>query len=130
MQTKYLSQIETMQKQSVKDLARLEEKKLREISKLRASESVIIKEQVMIADERVLQMRQEMTMSIKELTLQCSVYLEKIQRKDAEYRKLMMQLAELKEWRLKYDEIKRRHASEIEKLMREIERLKVELVEH
>jgi chromosome segregation ATPase len=84
----------------------------------------------MIADERVLQMRQEMTMSIKELTLQCSVYLEKIQRKDGEYRKLMMQLAELKEWRVKYDEVKRRHSAEIEKLMREIERLKVELVEH
>lgn len=71
-----------------------------------------------------------MTMSIKELTLQCSVYLEKIQRKDGEYRKLMMQLAELKEWRVKYDEVKRRHSAEIEKLMREIERLKVELVEH
>jgi len=58
-----------MQKQQVKDLARLEERKMREISKLRAGESVLIKEQVMIADERVLQMRQEMSMSIKELTI-------------------------------------------------------------
>lgn len=41
----------------------------------------------------------------------------------------MLQMAELKEWRLKYDEIKRRHQSEIEKLMREIERLKMLLEE-
>jgi hypothetical protein len=41
----------------------------------------------------------------------------------------MLQMAELKEWRLKYDEIKRRHQTEIEKLMREIERLKMLLEE-
>jgi hypothetical protein len=38
----------------VKDLARLEERKMREIAKLKAGEHAIIKEQVMIADERVL----------------------------------------------------------------------------
>lgn len=35
-------------------MARLEEKKMREIMKLRSSESVVIKEQEIIADERVL----------------------------------------------------------------------------
>lgn len=64
MQTKYLTQIESIQKQSVKDLVRLEEKKMREIERLRAYESGIIKEQVMIADERVLQCRSEMSVSV------------------------------------------------------------------
>lgn len=64
MQTKYLSQIESIQKQSVKDLVRLEEKKMREIERLKAYESGIIKEQVMIADERVLQCRSEMSVSV------------------------------------------------------------------
>lgn len=54
MQTKYVEQLSNMQKQSVKDMARLEEKKMREIMKLRSSESVVIKEQEIIADERVL----------------------------------------------------------------------------
>lgn len=69
MQTKYLTQIEQNQKQNVKDLARLEERKMREIMKLRANEDAVIKEQIMIADERVLQMRSECSISIKELTL-------------------------------------------------------------
>jgi len=64
MQTKYLTQIEAIQKQSVKDLVRLEEKKNREIERLKAYEAGIIKEQVMIADERVLQCRTEMSTSI------------------------------------------------------------------
>ena len=38
MQTKYLTQIEAIQKQSVKDLVRLEEKKNREIERLKAYE--------------------------------------------------------------------------------------------
>jgi len=42
---------------------------MREIMKLRANEDAVIKEQVMIADERVLQMRSECSISIKELTL-------------------------------------------------------------
>lgn len=54
MQQKYVEQLNNMQKQNVKDLARLEEKKMREITKLRAGESVVIKEQEIIADERVL----------------------------------------------------------------------------
>ena len=64
MQTKYLSQIEGIQKQSVKDLVRLEEKKMREINRLRAYETSTIKEQVIIADERVLQIRSEMSVSV------------------------------------------------------------------
>jgi len=64
MQTKYLSQIEGIQKQSVKDLVRLEEKKMREINRLRAYETSTIKEQVIIADERVLQVRSEMSVSV------------------------------------------------------------------
>lgn len=64
MQTKYLTQIEAIQKQSVKDLVRLEEKKNREVERLKAYETGIIKEQVMIADERVLQCRTEMSTSI------------------------------------------------------------------
>lgn len=64
MQTKYITQITSIQKQSVKDLVRLEEKKMREINRLRAYESSIIKEQEMIADERVLQCRSEMSVSV------------------------------------------------------------------
>jgi hypothetical protein len=64
MQTKYISQITSIQKQSVKDLVRLEEKKMREIERLKAYESSIIKEQVMIADERVLQCRSEMSVTV------------------------------------------------------------------
>jgi hypothetical protein len=43
---------------------RLEEKKMREIERLKAYESSIIKEQVMIADERVLQCRSEMSVTV------------------------------------------------------------------
>lgn len=114
----------------MKDLARLEERKMREIKRLEAGEAAVIKEQVMIADERVLQMRNESSMRITELTLQMTVYLEKIQRKDADYRKLLMQMNELKEWRLKYDSIKTRHALDIKKLEELISNLIVDLEEH
>lgn len=42
----------------------------------------------------------------------------------------MLEMASLKEWRVKYDEIKRRHQSEIDKLNAIIEKLKIELEEY
>lgn len=42
----------------------------------------------------------------------------------------MLEMASIKEWRIKYEEIKRRHGSEIEKLNVIIEKLKIELEEY
>lgn len=42
----------------------------------------------------------------------------------------MHEMGSLKEWRVKYEEIKRRHQSELDKLTIIIEKLKIELEEY
>jgi len=50
-------------------MARLAERNERMVAKLKANEEAITKEQVLIADERVLTVRKEMQMEIDRLTI-------------------------------------------------------------
>jgi hypothetical protein len=54
-----------------------------------------------------------MQIEIEKLKLEISICYEKLSRKDADNRKLIIQLEELKEWRIKFEEIKKQHAVEI-----------------
>lgn len=75
---------------------RTEEKLLTRIKRLESNEEVIKKEQKLIADERVLQIEQKMQKTVDELTVKISVYLEKLQKKENETRKLYAQFSEAK----------------------------------
>jgi peptidoglycan hydrolase CwlO-like protein len=68
-----------------------------------------LKEQVLIADERVLTVRKEMQLEIDRLTIQISVYLEKITKKDADMRKLYIKIDALNRERGGIEELKKRH---------------------
>lgn len=68
-----------------------------------------MKEQVLIADERVLTVRKEMQLEIDRLTIQISVYLEKITKKDADMRKLYIKIDALNRERGGIEELKKRH---------------------
>ncbi len=63
-----------------------------------------------------------MQIEIEKLKLEISVCYEKLSRKDAENRKLIIQLEELKEWRIKFEEIKKQHAVEISRIRVEYEK--------
>lgn len=63
----------------------------------------------MIADERVLTVRKEMQLEIDRLTIQISVYLEKITKKDADMRKLYIKIDALNRERGGIEELKKRH---------------------
>ena len=63
-----------------------------------------------------------MQIEIEKLKLEISICYEKLSRKDAENRKLIIQLEELKEWRIKFEEIKKQHAVEISRIRVEYER--------
>lgn len=62
-----------------------------------------------------------MQIVIEKLKLEISICYEKLSRKDAENRKLIIQLEELKEWRIKFEEIKKQHLIEIQRLGAEYE---------
>ena len=66
-----------------------------------------------ISDTRVREAREQMQIEIEKLKLEISICYEKLSRKDADNRKLIIQLEELKEWRIKFEEIKKQHAVEI-----------------
>ena len=63
-----------------------------------------------------------MQVEIDKLKLELQLCFERLSRKDAENRKLIIQLDELKEWRLKFDEIKKQHAIEITRIKIESEK--------
>lgn len=63
-----------------------------------------------------------MQVEIEKLKLKIQLCFENITRKDAENRKLIIQLDELKEWRLKFEEIKKQHAIEITRVRVEYEK--------
>ena len=63
-----------------------------------------------------------MQIEIEKLKLEISICYEKLSRKDAENRKLIIQLEELKEWRIKFEEIKKQHAVEISRIRVEYEK--------
>jgi hypothetical protein len=75
-----------------------------------------LKEQVLIADERVLTVRKEMQLEIDRLIIQISVYLEKITKKDADMRKLYIKIDVLNRERGGIEELKKRHLQELRNL--------------
>ena len=48
-----------------------------------------------------------MQIEIEKLKLEIQLCFERLSRKDAENRKLIIQLDELKEWKIKYEEMKK-----------------------
>ena len=56
------------------------------------------------------------------MKMEISMCYEKLSRKDAENRKLIIQLEELKEWRIKFEEMKKQHAVEITRIRVEYEK--------
>lgn len=90
------TQLEKRDKAHMNTLLRSEEKLLTRIKRLESNEEVIKKEQKLIADERVLQVEQRMQKTVDELTVKISVYLEKLQKKEHETRKLYAQFSEAK----------------------------------
>ena len=63
-----------------------------------------------------------MQIEIEKLKLEITLCFERLGRKDADIRKLIIQLEELKEWQLKFEEIKRTTALEIARIRSEWER--------
>lgn len=97
----------------VKDKSRNQERLERIIAKYKANEEAILKEQVLIADERVLTVRKEMQIEIDRLTIQISVYLEKITKKDADMRKLYIKIDNLNRSQGAVAELKRKFEIDI-----------------
>lgn len=118
----------------VKDKSRNQERLERIIAKYKANEEAILKEQVLIADERVLTVRKEMQLEIDRLTIQISVYLEKITKKDADMRKLYIKIDNLNRSQGAVAELKRKFEIDIRnealKYQSIIEELRVKLAVH
>ena len=76
---------------------------MKKINRLEAHKSLVIKEQELIADERVLQVKREMQIIIDENLVLISVYLEKLQHKENDHRKLYLQMTEFKQMSSKHE---------------------------
>ena len=75
----------------------------------------------MTLEIRIKETRDEMQIEIDKLRIEIQLLLERLARKDSEIRKLIIQLEEWKEWRIKYEELYKKYTLDIQILRKEYE---------
>lgn len=96
MSAKYLKQIEMINKKQNINEARLIEHWERKIKQLEAKLELTRKEETHVADQRVVIARKEKDIEVDRLTRQLEVYLEKLSAKEAQIRKLIIDMDQYK----------------------------------
>lgn len=75
----------------------------------------------MTLEVRIKETKDEMQVEIDKLRIEIQLLLERLARKDSEIRKLIIQLEEWKEWRIKYEELYKKYTLDIQILRKEYE---------